>query len=145
MKTTTLIAAMALLILLALSATASAGHFDGKKPLLCSIYQLYECDPPNGCVAVTPAEVQGMSHFDVDFRKKVITRAGVESEQRSPIIATDVIDNKLIIQGMEDGEADERDGAGWSVTIMDPEGTMTMAVAGDGFGIMGLGACVPKP
>ena len=42
-------------------------------------------------------------------------------------------------------DEDERDGAGWSVSIMDPEGTMVMAIAGDGFGIVGLGACAPKP
>ena len=38
-----------------------------------------------------------------------------------------------------------RDGAGWTISIMDPEGTMVMAVAGDGFAVVGLGACVPKP
>ena len=76
----------------------------------------------------------------------LITRAGVESQQKSVIerVETDV-DGKLIVQGAEDGQKDERDGAGWSISIMDPEGTMTMAVAGDGFGVVGLGACVPKP
>jgi hypothetical protein len=138
------ISTIAALILAASANTALAGHFDGKTALLCSIYQLYECDPPNGCVSVTPSEVQGMSHFDVDFRKKSITRAGVESAQKSTIQSTANIDGKLIIHGVEDGSPEERDGAGWSVSIMDPEGTMVMAIAGDGFGIMGLGACSPK-
>jgi hypothetical protein len=142
MKMTILIAAVTLL---GLSIPADAGHFDGKKPLLCSIYQLFECDHPNGCVTVTPAEVLGVSHLNIDFRNKVMTRAGIESGQSSAIQSSDTIDNKLIIQGIEDGEEDERDGAGWTISIMDPEGTMTMAVAGDGFGIMGLGACVPQP
>ena len=124
---------------------AHAGNFDGKSALLCSVYQLFECDHPNGCIAVTPAEVLGMSHFDIDFRGKEIKRAGVDSDQKSMIKSTATIDDKLIIQGAEDGSEDQRDGAGWSVSIMDPEGTMTMAVAGDGFGIIGLGACVPKP
>jgi hypothetical protein len=135
---------IAVLILAASANTALAGYFDGKTALLCSIYQLYECDHPNGCVAVTPGEVQGMSHFDVDFRSKTLTRAGVESEQKSAIGSTTTIDDKLIIQGVEDGDAEVRDGAGWSVSIMDPEGTMVMSIAGDGFGIMGLGACVPR-
>ena len=142
-------ARLAILSLLALSlgaGSAQAGYFDGKHALLCSIYQLFECDHPNACVAVTPDEVNAMSHFDVDFKKKVITRAGEDSPQKSSIkhVHTD-IDGKLIIQGVEDGAAEERDGAGWSVSIMDPEGTMVMAIAGDGFGIIGLGACVPRP
>jgi len=128
------------------AAGAQASFFDGKQGLLCSLYQLYECDHPNQCVSVAPGEIMGMSHLDIDFKKKLVTRAGVESAQKSPIKSVQSgVDGKLIIQGVEDGEEDERDGAGWSISIMDPEGTMVMAIAGDGFGIIGLGACVPKP
>ncbi len=129
-----------------ISTASSAGFFDGKTPLLCSVHQLFECDPPNGCVAVTPDEIQGVSHLDIDFAKKVITKAGEESAQKSDIksITTD-LDGKLIIQGVEDGDPETRDGAGWTISIMDPEGTMVMATAADGFGVLGLGACVPKP
>ena len=126
--------------------TSSAGFFDGQTPLLCSVYQLFECDPPNACQSVTPAEILGISHFNVDFSKKVVTRAGVESQQRSPIKSVETgVDGKLIIQGIEDGQPDERDGAGWTISIMDPEGTMVLATAGDGFAVVGLGAFVPKP
>ena len=38
-----------------------------------------------------------------------------------------------------------RDGAGWTISILDPEGTMVLSTAGDGFAVVGLGACVPKP
>ena len=134
-------------LIVSLSAgAAEASYFDGKQPLICSIYQLFECDHPNACVSVTPGEIDAMSHFDVDFRKKAIIRAGQESAQKSTIKDVQVgLDGKLIIQGVEDGEADVRDGAGWTISIMDPEGTMVMASAGDGFGVIGLGACTPKP
>ena len=128
------------------AATAHASYFDGKDALLCSIYQLYECDPPNGCVSTTPAEIRGVSHLDIDFGKKVITRATIKSQQKSVIKSvTTGIDGKLILQGVEDGEPGERDGAGWSISIMDPEGTMVMTTSADGFAVVGLGACVPKP
>ncbi len=128
-----------------ITTAASAGFFDGKTPLLCSMHQLFECDPPNACVAVTPDKIRGVSHLNIDFSKKVVTKAGEKSAQQSKIqsIKTN-LDGKLIIQGIEDGEADVRDGAGWTISIMDPEGTMVMAVAGDGFAVVGLGACVPK-
>jgi hypothetical protein len=137
---------MMTLAIVSVATASSAGFFDGQTPLLCSVYQLYECDPPNSCLRVTPEEILGVSHFEIDFSKKVVTRAGVESKQQSQIekVKTD-IDGKTIIQGIEDGQPGERDGAGWSISIMDPEGTMVMAVAGDGFAVVGLGACVPKP
>jgi hypothetical protein len=61
------------------------GFYDGKDSLLCSVHQLYECDPPNGCTAVSPGEIRGVSHLEIDFGKKLITRAGVDSPQKSPI------------------------------------------------------------
>ncbi len=129
-----------------LTTASSASFFDGKTPLLCSVYQLFECDPPNACVAVTPDEIQGVSHLTIDFSKKIITKAGEVSVQKSNIMSIETdVDGKLIIQGIENGEAEVRDGAGWTISIMDPEGTMVMAVAGDGFAVVGLGACVPRP
>ncbi len=129
-----------------ITTASSASFLDGQTPLLCSVYQLFECDQPNACVAVTPDEIQGVSHLNIDFNKKTITKAGEVSAQKSDIMSIETdVDGKLIIQGIEDGEAEVRDGAGWTISIMDPEGTMVMAVAGDGFAVVGLGACVPKP
>lgn len=125
---------------------SSASFFDGKRPLLCSVHQLFECDAPTACEAVTPDEILGVSHLNIDFKSKIVTRAGVESEQRSTIESIETgVDGKLIISGIEDGQSEVRDGAGWTISIMDPEGTMVLAVAGDGFAVVGLGACVPKP
>jgi hypothetical protein len=129
-----------------ITTASSASFLDGKTPLLCSVYQLFECDPPNACVAVTPDEIQGVSHLNIDFSEKTITKAGEVSAQKSDIMSIETgVDGKLIIQGIENGEAEVRDGAGWTISIMDPEGTMVMAVAGDGFAVVGLGACVPRP
>jgi hypothetical protein len=136
-----------LVLLLGIGTTASAaGFFDGKTPLLCSIHQLFECDPPNACIAVGPDDIQGPSHLNIDFKAKIVTQAGEESGRKSDIksMTTD-LDGKLIIQGVEDGAPNTRDGAGWTISIMDPEGTMVMATAADGFAVVGLGACVPLP
>ncbi len=131
---------------LLIATASSASYFDGKRPLLCSIHQLFECDAPNACQAVTPDQIFGVSHLNIDFSKKRITRAGEESVQKSSIESIRTgIDGKLIIQAIENGEPDVRDGAGWTISVMDPESTMVLAVAGDGFAVVGLGACVPKP
>ena len=129
------------------AATASsASYFDGNTPLLCSVHQLFECNPPNACQPVTPEQIQGVSHLDIDFLNKTITRSGGDSTRKSDIKTIEsAIDGKLIIQGIEDGQAEVRDGAGWTISIMDPEGTMVVAVASDGFAVVGMGGCVPKP
>jgi len=128
------------------ASTAQASYFDGEDALLCTLHRLYECDAPNGCLAVTPGEIRGVSHLDIDFATKTITHANLESKQKSIIQTVKTgIDGKLILQGIEDGEPDERDGAGWTISIMDPEGTMVMTTSADGFAVVGLGACVPKP
>ena len=144
MKTTT--GMIGFLALMGLTSVAAADYFDGKTPLLCSLHQLHECDPPNGCRSVTPAEVSGFSHLEIDFEEKEVTRPNEDGGRKSIIENIETrVDGKLIIQGIEDGSPEARDGAGWSISIMNPEGTMTMAVAGDGFVIAGLGACVPMP
>lgn len=144
---TTVIKTFALAALMGIAGPASAdSFFDGKRPLLCSVHQLFECDAPDACAAVTPEQIGAFSHLDIDFKNKLITRAGEESPQKSTIDRVEAgLDGKLIMSGIEDGEAEVRDGAGWTMSIMDPEGTMVLAVAGDGFAVVGLGACVPKP
>jgi len=134
------------LVLGSLATGALAHSFDAKTPVLCSVYQLFECTPPNACEAVTPGAINGFSHFDIDFGGKVVTRSSGESKQQSPIQNVETgVDGKLIVQGIDEGLEGVRDGAGWSVSIMIPEGTMVLAVAGDGFAVVGLGGCVPKP
>ena len=121
-------------------------YFDGSKPLICTLHQLYECNPPTDCKPVTPNQIAAATHLNIDFKNKVVTRAGVESPQKSPIENIETrVDGKLIIQGIEDGQEGVRDGAGWTISIMDPEGTMVLATANDGFAVVGLGACAPKP
>ena len=72
-----------------ITTASSASFLDGKTPLLCSVYQLFECDPPNACVAVTPDEIQGVSHLNIDFSKKIVTKAGeVASRTARPRCAT---------------------------------------------------------
>ncbi len=128
-----------------LASNSYASFYDGKSNLFCSIHQLFECDPPNGCFSVDPENINGFYKFNIDFGTKLITRAGVKSNLKSEIKSiTKDLDRKLILQGVEDGNELYRDGAGWSISIMDPEGTMTLSTASNGFAVVGLGACAPK-
>lgn len=133
-----------LMLPLALSgASAVAEQFDGKRALLCSAYRMFECDIANGCMAVTPEELGASSSWVVDFKKKAITGTNPNAEPNA-IDRVELLDGKLFLSGIQDGLPGERDGVAWSVSINNPDGRMTIMVAGEGVGVVGLGNCVTR-
>jgi len=54
------------------------------------------------------------------------------------------IDGKLILQGVEDGYKEVRDGAGWRMAISEETGKMVLTESGNQVGFVVFGACVPR-
>ena len=54
------------------------------------------------------------------------------------------VDNKLIIQGAEQGREGVRAGFGWTIAIMEDTGDMVLTASGDLVGLVAFGACTPK-
>jgi hypothetical protein len=124
-------------------ATASGEQFDGKRPLLCTAFRFFECDLADGCTPVTAEEIGAAGSWTMDFKKKEVTGT-TEGSQPNAIAHVELLDGKLFLTGVQDGLPGERDGVAWSVSINNPNGVMTIMVAGEGVGIVGLGSCVPK-
>ena len=132
------------LLPLALSgAPAAADQFDGKRDLLCSAFRMFECDMADGCTPVTPDELGASSSWIVDAKKKTITGTNPNA-QPNDIDRMELLDGKLFMSGIQDGLPGERDGVAWSVSINNPDGVMTLMVAGEGIGVVGLGSCVTR-
>lgn len=125
------------------AAPTSAEQFDGKRPLLCSVFRMFECDLSEGCIPVTAEEIGSASSWTVDFKNKEFTGT-TDNAQPNAIDRVELLDGKLFLSGIQDGLPIERDGVAWSVSINNPDGVMTIMVAGEGVGIVGLGSCVPK-
>jgi hypothetical protein len=104
---------------------------------------MFECDIAGGCTAVTPEELGSSSSWIVDFRKKTITGTSPNA-QPNDIDRVELLDGKLFLSGIQDGLENERDGVAWSVSINNPDGVMTIMVAGEGVGVVGLGSCVTR-
>lgn len=134
-------------LLFALSFPVSAeDYFDGSHTLLCTIAVIFECSVGNsGCARVTAEEVDAPNYFLVDFNKKLLVTTRVsEVSRESAIENMKTIDDKLILQGIEDGRADvPNDGAGWSMAVNDDDGGMVISAVTDGAALTGLGWCVP--
>ena len=142
-KITTSLAAT-LLFAIALPASAE-DYFDGSHTLLCTIARLVECTPASGCAPVTAEDVDAPNYFLVDFTKKILVTTRAHEERRESAIENmETVDDKLILQGIEDGREDvPNDGAGWSMAVNDDDGGMVISAVTDGAVVSGLGWCVP--
>jgi hypothetical protein len=123
---------------------ASAGDFDGSKPLLCASVDVMECAPDSGCTRVNAEAINAPQFFKVNVADKVITgkHAG-GSEVDSAIERSETVDGKLILQGAEDGIEGVRDGLGWSMAISQDNGNMVLSASGDAAAFVIFGACTP--
>jgi len=130
-------------ILLAGSAAAQAAGFDGKSNLLCTLTEVYDCDPANACGILAAPDLHDLRHLSVDVKKKTVTLAHIDTPLSSRIDSMKVIDRNLFLQGVEDGRVDEDDGGGWTMSIDTTYGTMIFTQAGSTAAFVGFGGCVP--
>jgi hypothetical protein len=63
-------------------------------------------------------------------------RAGGE-QRTSEILSTHEEEGALVLLGVDQG-------AGWSTTIGEDDGRLTLSVSGVGIGYMAFGACIPQ-
>jgi hypothetical protein len=127
------------------AAFAVDSYFDGKNPLLCTLQRIYQCEIGAACNKVSAEEVGAARHLAINFKHKQITHIGDDNNRVSDIDNVEIIDEKVIMQGIEDGKDSERDGGGWSLSITDPEGEMTLTVSSHAVAFVGLGHCTPIP
>ena len=125
--------------------TVQAGSFDGSRNLLCAPQVAIECGPDGTCEQAMAASVNIPNFFKIDFSKKELT-AITESENKrtSKIKSMEFLDNKLFLQGADDGIKDVRDGLAWSMSISQDTGRLVVSAAGENEAFVIFGACTPK-
>jgi len=122
---------------------ASAADFDGSKPMLCAAVNLQECVPGGGCESVTPESINAPEFLRIDGKKKTIT-AVVPNETRpaTKILSSTKTDDKLILQGADEGlEGVRDDGLAWSVAIDLETGKMVLSASGEEVAFVIFGSC----
>ena len=94
------------------------------------------------CKEVTAEEINLPRYLWIDTRKKTIQSKKEADESRiSNIEQVKVVDNKLILQGAEQGREDVQDGFGWTVAVMEDTGYMVLTASGDLVGNIAFGVC----
>ena len=94
-----------------------------------------DCEVDEGCIQTTAEDVNIPQFIRVDFGKKtasgtlengVVREVGIERMERE--------NGMIVIQGGQQGR-------GWSATIGEETGKMTLTASGDRFGFIIFGAC----
>ncbi len=119
------------------SVAANAQGFDSSQPLICASMEAYDCGPGSDCVRGTADSIDAPQFIRLDFEQMVAraTRAGGE-ERTAKIESMTREEGKLILQGVQLG-------LGWSMTIAQNGGAMTLTAAGDQVVFVIFGACTP--
>jgi hypothetical protein len=125
--------------------SGQAASFDGSQDLLCAPQLVIECGPDGKCEQAMAASVNLPNFFQIDFSAKELT-AITESENKrtSRIKSIEFIDNKLFLQGADDGIEGVRDGLAWSISISQDTGRLVMSASGENVAFVIFGACTSR-
>jgi len=112
---------------------------DTSKEILCVSLDVFECVDGGKCDEVRPEEVAAPTFLRINVKKKEI-RA---SQERPPSIIDHIeeVEDRLVLQGVEDGDDDEVDGSGWTLSIEKATGRMVATAAASRAAIVIFGAC----
>ena len=126
-----------------LAFTGHAAALDISEPFLCAVAQANECLDGSSCEKVLPEMVGAPTFIWVDVKKNRI-RTNQNSDGAK--IANKIeLDGLHILQGIEDGDPNVPDGAGWTISIEDNTGRFAAAVAIEQATLSLFGACTELP
>jgi hypothetical protein len=121
-----------------------SGGFDGLKPLSGSVNKIIEINAFKIIDDVDPDAVGLPRKFIIDFKEKILLPSKDSIVRKtSKIDLVRHIENKLILQGVNEGVENVNDGIAWSITISKKTGRVVLSASGDGFAYVVFGACVP--
>ena len=120
-----------------------AKDFDGSTPLLGAVDRIIEINQFKIIDNVNPDTVGLPQKFIIDFKNKILRPTKDNVVRRtSKIKRVEHIENKLILQGAEEGVASANDGLGWTMSISKDTGKIVLSAVGEGIAYVVFGTCV---
>jgi hypothetical protein len=119
-----------------------AGDFDGTIPLQGSVEKIIEINPFTIKNDVSPDAIGLPQRFTIDFKADVV-RPSKDSMVRKTIKINHIehVENKLVLQGIDDGVENVDDGMAWSLVISKKTGKSILSASGDGVAYVVFGTC----
>lgn len=122
--------------------TVFAGDFDGSKPLSGSVDKIIEINQFKISDDVDPDTVGLPRSFVINFEEKTVRPSKDSLIRRiSKIERVEHVENKLILQGIEEGLENVSDGLAWSIAISKKTGELVLSASGDGVAYVIFGKC----
>jgi hypothetical protein len=120
-----------------LAVPAGADDLTGRDAFLCAVLEVSRCVPGDGCSQVELAELNIPDFVEIDLAAKVVRTTAASGENRAtPILGVVREAGSVFLQGVEKGRA-------WSFVLDEASGSLTAAVARDGFSVTAFAACTP--
>jgi hypothetical protein len=112
----------------------AAGKYDGSAPMLCAVTAVSECTADGKCERSAPQAGNNLPTFmRVDVKGRVL-RADDGSGRKTEIKVSSIVDDQLMLQGIENGKA-------WSMVIKSDTGRWGGSVVEDDGSFALFGAC----
>lgn len=119
-----------------------AGDFDGSRLLVGSVEKVLEINRHKVSDDVDPDIVGLPRRFFIDIEKKTVLPSKESMVRRiSTIKHVEHIENKLILQGVEEGVDSVDDSLAWSIAISKKTGKVVLSAVGDGVAYVVFGSC----
>jgi hypothetical protein len=113
----------------------AAAGLDGSGPVTCATSVTFDCAPNGECIKDSPEAINLPRLIRLDLPAKKAFTKWASGEERSAEIASQSVEGgRLILQGIQNGN-------GWSLTVAQESGAMSLAIAGDGAAIIAFGVC----
>ena len=126
---------LALPLLLSLPFSISAKEITEKDQLICAVSETALCRANEECIEGSVEVVDLPALLRLNLAKKTIASTRLSGEQRtSTINAVNKSKHNLILQGVQEG-------SGWSMTIDQKNGQMSVSSSLDGEGYIAFGVC----
>ena len=107
---------------------------------------MIECTSEDGCREVAPDSVALPSFLKVAFEKKTVTAVRESDGNRnSDINRLEHVGGLVILQGVDEGIQEVRDGVGWTTAISKETGKYVLTASGHEVAFIVYGACTPLP
>jgi hypothetical protein len=123
-----------------------AGSFDGSRSLVCSADDGRQFYLGGQAGPFDPQSVGLPRVFMIDFGShRILPTKDSVIRRQTKIERSEHVENKLILQGADDGVEGVDDGIGWSMAIEKTSGRFVIGAAGDNVGYIVFGRCKPNP
>jgi hypothetical protein len=123
-----------------------AGEFDGSKTLYGYVEKIIEINQFTIKDDVNPDTAGLPRKFVIDFNERMI-RPSMDSLVRRTckIKRIEHMENKLILQGADEGVENIDDGIAWSIVILQKTGEVVLSASGGAVAYVAFGRCTSEP